>query len=699
METALPAPRVRYQPALDGIRALAVLMAIGYHAGVGWLRGGFIGPDLFFVLSGYLITALLLAEYDQTGRIGIRAFYARRARRLLPALFLLLLGVAAYSAFVAYPGDRGAIRADALASLFYVQNWHLVWTGVSYFTSFAAPSPLLHLWSLAIEEQFYLVWPVALLLLVRAARGRRWPLFVVMGTATALSVLLMALVYHPGVDPSRDYYGTDTRAFELLIGALLAVAFSRASANAAKIAPRLQAAGLVAAAFLVAIVWRTSDTSYWFYRGGFVAVAVAVAVVIASVVRVETGLLRTLLCARPLRATGRISYGLFLWHWPVLLWLDPDRTGLSGYPLLVLRLAVTFAFATASFVFVERPVRAHRAPFLRGRRVSVATAIAAATVIAAVSASVPGSSPALIAAALPGSRPLPALPGPTAPSTTPAQRAQIGAVDAHKPGLWEAGDLKIQFDGFPLANGVEFLPGLDQHDGRPHIVMVGDSVLFTLETHFDPGPTSRADYYQYGQIACGFLAGLVKDRNRSVPTLASCPLSQTRWRMLVDRRRPDLSFLFVGGLEVLDHVIGGRRYVVGTTAYDDRLRDALLRDVDLFSSRGGLVVFPTVPCYDPKDYGIAGAPGGRSDRTDPRRVAAVNAVLGDVARSRPKVVRVVDLGAFLCPGGRARDRIDGVTMRSDGVHFTPAGAQVVSRWLAPRLEALIPPGPVFATVK
>ena len=231
-----PAPRLRYEPALDGVRAFAVLAVIGYHADVHSLRGGFLGVDVFFVLSGYLITALLLAEHGDAGRIDVRAFYARRARRLFPALLLVLLGVAAYSGFVAFSGDRGAIRADALASLLYVQNWHLVWSGASYFTAFAAPSPLRHLWSLAIEEQFYLVWPLALIALLRVARSSRRVLGAAIVAAALASALLMSAMYHAGSDPSRVYYGTDTRAQELLVGALLAVLLSRSPRVPAAIA-------------------------------------------------------------------------------------------------------------------------------------------------------------------------------------------------------------------------------------------------------------------------------------------------------------------------------------------------------------------------------------------------------------------------------------------------------------------------------
>ena len=694
----LSAPRLRYEPALDGLRGVAVLAVIGYHAQVGFLRGGFLGVDVFFVLSGYLITSLLLVEYAETARVSVRSFYARRSRRLLPALFLLLLGIAAYSAFLAFPGDRGAIRADAFASLLYVQNWHLVWSGTSYFTAFAAPSPLRHLWSLAIEEQFYIVWPLALMLLLRLVKQRTWLLVGALSGVALSSAVLMSSLYHSSADPSRSYYGTDTRAHELLVGALLAVVLTRSPGLAARARAQIRVAGLVATVVVLWFLTHASDTSRSLYRGGFFGFAIATAVVVASVVDAEAGVVRRVLSWAPIRATGRISYGLYLWHWPVLLWLNPDRTGLDGSGLLALRVAVTFASATASYVVIERPVRAGVSPPWRGRRLTLTATFAVVVVVAAVSVSVPATTKSPVAAGLPPGFTLPSHPGPTSPTTTPVQRALLGLAARRNPRLWSPGDLEIQADGRPLADGAMFLPSLDRRDGRAHVVMVGDSVLLSLASYFDPGSASRADYYVYPQIACGFLPGVVRDRGRPIPTASSCSLSRTRWRLLVDRRRPDVSFLMVGATEVLNHSFNGRHYRVGTEAYHEVLREALTRDVDLFASRGGLVVLPTVPCFDPQNFGVAGAAGGRSDRTDPRRVAAVNTVIGEIARDRPDVVRIVDLAGFLCPDGRSRDHIRGVLMRDDGVHFTPDGARIVSRWLAPRLEALIPAGPVFASV-
>jgi hypothetical protein len=227
--------------------------------------------------------------------------------------------------------------------------------------------------------------------------------------------------------------------------------------------------------------------------------------------------------------------------------------------------------------------------------------------------------------------------------------------------------------------------------------MVGDSVLLTLTREFDPGPTAHADYYSYWQLGCSFMGGDMIDRGNSGPTPITCSLLVPRWRLLVERRRPDVSFLLVGAWDVLDHRLDGKLYKVGTPEWAARFREVLTSEVDLFSRYGGLVALPTVPCYDPPDYGVAGAAGGLTDRSDPRRWAAVDAVIRQVAKARPKVVRIVDLAGFLCPNGHPRDHINGVTMRTDGVHFTRGGARIVAHWLAPQLEALVPPGPVFAS--
>ena len=220
-------------PALNGLRAVAVIGVVAYHLQLGWASGGYLGVDLFFVLSGFLITTLLLEEWADAGRISLAAFWGRRARRLLPALFLVVAALGLYliaNAVWGGPGANGLVdltglRGDAISTLLYVNNWHSIFAHQSYFAQFSTPSPLQHTWSLAIEEQFYLVWPLVLLLLLRVARrGWRRAGMVLTVTLGVLSSVLMAVLFHPGADPTRVYFGTDTRLFDLMAGATIAFA-------------------------------------------------------------------------------------------------------------------------------------------------------------------------------------------------------------------------------------------------------------------------------------------------------------------------------------------------------------------------------------------------------------------------------------------------------------------------------------------
>jgi len=376
---------------------LAVLGVMAYHLGFGWASGGYLGVDLFFVLSGFLITSLLLEEWGASARIRLGAFWGRRARRLLPALFLVLIAVALYAVVngqFSSPTTGGAaidlegLRGDALATLLYVANWHAIFAHQSYFAQFSTPSPLQHTWSLAIEEQFYLVWPLVIVGLLKWS-PRRWR-SVGLGlcvTGALASATAMAVLYHPGGDPSRVYYGTDTRAFDLLAGA--AVAF--VVANRPQPGPRARAllhGAAIPALAILAVFWFTAGTAsgmpttamFW---GGFLGCAVLAAVVIADVRQFDRGALGAVLAVRPLGWIGTISYGLYLWHWPIYVYLNSTRTGLSGAALDIARVALTFAVAVASYYVVERPIRRRKLAGSTWRLLAPAAAVATVVVVIA----------------------------------------------------------------------------------------------------------------------------------------------------------------------------------------------------------------------------------------------------------------------------------------------------------------------------
>ena len=610
--------RLRYQPALDGLRAVAVAGVLLYHADVAWLPGGFLGVDVFFGLSGFLITTLLLEERASTGRIDLRSFWARRARRLLPALLLVLVAVAGYAAWVAAPEELRRIRGDGLAALLYVANWRMIAGGESYFEAFAAPSPLRHLWSLGIEEQWYLAWPIVLAGLLRWRRGPT--LAPVLLAAAAASAVLMAVLFE-AADPSRAYYGTDTRAQTLLVGS--ALAFVPLAGR--RLVPPAGVVGLAVVGVLFAV---TGDTDAWLYRGGFLLSATATAAVVAAAVA-PSGPVRRLLAVPPLPAVGRISYGLYMWHWPVYVWLTPGRTDLDGGALLALRLAVTAAASIASYLLLEQPVRAGRVR-LGWPAVPAAMAVVAGVVVAGT----------------------------------------VGAVAA---------------PSAPDAASRPVTPPALVDRGPARVLVVGDSVALTLSADVPASLVDgRAEVTSEAILGCG----VVRVPRHAGPLLhepaEDCHSWPTRWATAMERLRPDVAVLLIGAWEVFDVRLDGERVPFGAPAHTALVRQELDRALDVLSAGRTEVLVLTVPCYahfDDREFRDG------SERNDPARVAWVNDRLRESATGRDDV-RVVDLGGFLCPGGAFTRSLDGVQVRhDDGVHLAAEGLPVVWRWLLPEVLA------------
>jgi peptidoglycan/LPS O-acetylase OafA/YrhL len=345
-----------YLPGLDGIRAIAVLAVIAYHLNFGWAPGGLLGVQVFFVLSGYLITDLLVSEHRRTGGIGLARFWVRRARRLFPALFVMMFVVVA----VATLFDRGqlsALRSDTLPGIFYMSNWWFIFQHVSYFAKFGPPSPFGHLWSLAIEEQFYLLWPLVVLAGFRWVRTTRVRILITLGLAAA-SALEMAILYTPGGDPTRVYDGTDTRAFALLIGAALALVLPR-NRRFGPITPNarrmLNLVGGASLAGIFVMFWGTNQYQTFLYTGGMVLLSVLTALVIAITVHPGAGL-RRLLGVEPLRWIGERSYGIYLWHYPIIVLTTPLNAPANVWRGF-LQTTATFLIAALSWRYIEQPIR------------------------------------------------------------------------------------------------------------------------------------------------------------------------------------------------------------------------------------------------------------------------------------------------------------------------------------------------------
>ena len=670
LASSLPAPppdgpatgvHLSYVPALDGVRALAVLGVLAFHGGVSWLPGGFLGVDAFFVLSGFLITSLLLGEWRATGRIALGGFWARRARRLLPALFALVVAVVCLAPVVMPAGSYPGLRGDAISTLLYVANWHFVSAGATYFAQAAPPSPLTHTWSLAIEEQFYLLWPVVVLVVLTWTR-RLGPLLWVCAAGCVASCVEMALLFGGGASLTRLYYGTDTRAQSLLVGATLAVglamladrrdattdpsvAWSPWSPTSRRTRVALGVLGAVGTTGGAAAWVGVQGASAFLYEGGFLLVALSSAAVIASAVCLPEGVLSRVLGAHPLRALGRISYGVYLWHYPLFLWVDAGRTHLHGAALLGLRFLLTVAVSWASFVLLERPVR--RGRVLHGRRAWIA-APAGVALVAVV---------AVVTTLPPSTLPADAAPGPTAPAA-PHRAVRVLVI----------GDSTALTLGVALSEDAARY-GIAQRD----VAILGCGVVTGRRVRV----TGRVESISRPCSTSPLPAGTPQVKRVPTPFGVDVTVPDgERWsawyRHWVARDRPQVVVVLAGRWEVVTRLVGGRWTNIGHRAFAAAVARGLRRAVRIATARGAAAVLMTAPCYDAGEQ-----PDGQPWPTDAAaRVAAYDRIVRAVAVRSGRRTSVFPLGALVCPGGKFHRRLDGVTVRAaDGVHFSlTAGA-------------------------
>jgi peptidoglycan/LPS O-acetylase OafA/YrhL len=686
-------PGIGYVPALDGVRALAVIAVLAFHGGMPWASGGFLGVDAFFVLSGYLITRLLLAEWARTGRIALVSFWGRRARRLLPALVLMVAVVGVGARALLPPEEVRLLRGDGLAALFYVANWRMILRGGDYFAQTASPSPLEHTWSLGIEEQFYLAWPLLLTALlagtlaVAARRAALHRVILLCALGVAVSTALLATLYRPD-DPGRAYYGTDTRGASLLIGAGLAVLVARRWPDGAgpvqerllsRLA-RIVLGGFAALAVLgLAWAWTHADGGdSRLYRGGLALVAVAVAVLLAHVVLVPRGWSAWLLSLAPLVLIGRISYGIYLWHWPVFIAVNADRTGRQGADLFALRCLVTLGVAVPSYLLVERPIRAGK--LLRRRRAAVNSAGALAAV---------GTAAVLVVATT-------AVPSPRPNETSLAGPDRFGAANGID-GIDGTGQ-PVPMDGRRAETGPKpadgSTPGAAHHtkvaphprDGRePVIDVFGDSVAWSLVTYLPSHP--GLDIRDRTIMGCGVArTGPYRYFGQTYPAVTrDCREWPRLWRRAISLDDPDVAFILVGRWETMDRMFQGRWTSLGDPAFDTYLRSQLELAIAAAGAHGARVVLATEP-YNRRGEQLDGS---LYPEDQPHRVTAWNALLRDVAADHPDV-RVLDFGARVSPEGHFTWTAGGIQVRSDGVHLTPTGVhQWIAPWLLPQLQAAV----------
>jgi peptidoglycan/LPS O-acetylase OafA/YrhL len=640
----------RVVPGLDGVRAIAVLAVMLFHAGVQAVGGGLLGVDVFFVLSGYLVTSLLLSEHARTGTVRLREFWIRRAKRLLPALFVALAGVCAYARWVGTGLSPNVLRGDALSTLGYIANWHYITAGQNYFNRYAPPSPLLHTWSLAVEEQFYLVWPIVVLLVLRRF-GRR-ALGWTAGILAASSAAVCAALYLNGASVNRVYYGTDTRAQAIMVGAALAILMPMAkeAKRSGRSSRLIGALGVVGAAGLALCLHTVQGTGPFLYEGGFLLVGLSTAAVVAVTVERPQDLLSRALSWRPLRYTGRISYGLYLYHWPVFLLLTYPRTGLSHLPLLVLRFAVTFVVADLSYRFIETPIRTRQPLVLRWR---------------------------------PGRRPAPALVGLAAAgvpivlvmalfavTATPSATASASLPPSHQP---------------PVAYHTP--AGADAANPE-RAVLIGDSMALTL------GKGLRLDATDWG-ISINNVASvgcdLDPDSTVSVMGVVSkasqgCPQWRTSWARLVAQTDPDVVVVLLGRWESIDRLYDGAWTHIGEPTFDAHLQSELSQIITITSAHGARVAFLTLPYIAETTVQPNGSPW---DMNLPSRTDAYNSVVRAAVAEHPDEASVIDLNKMLDPGGHYVSSIAGVRVRdTDDEHLSTLGGEWLRPLLLPQLVGL-----------
>jgi len=689
-----PRPELGYQPALDGLRGLAVTAVLLYHGGVSWLGGGFLGVEAFFVLSGFLITALLIVEWRRSATIRLGAFWARRARRLLPALFCLVAVVGIYQTIAGPSKAVPGLEGDGISTLLYFANWHEIWAGSNYFATNGLVSPLQHTWSLAIEEQFYLVWPLALLGLFKLAGRRRPPgllaqrrtfavLFLLSLIGAIASAVEMDILYHGGTGLNRVYLGTDTRAQPLLIGAALAFAMAafrgQPHRNVRKREQVLQVArvllgvlGAVGAAVLLWAMYAAQGSSDWLFGFGFLGMDVAVAAVIAAAVVLPAAPVARILAVTPLRSVGVISYGLYLWHAPLFLWLDNSSTGLSGVRLLVARLGASFAVALVSFFLVEQPIRQRRLPRWLLRLLTPIGAVVAVMSLVLASTLAP-----------------------------PAGGAQKAPPQAHLPVNWQGtgptckvllNDKQQYVAAPPPADQLlaDEIKGLSTHDldfggslyqtfhtcPPKQVLMIGDSVAFTLGIGMLKGEERYGVKLSVAPLlGCGFnIEGKIGLPTGFVPNYEACRTEYQQW--LQDERavHADAVVVEMGWRDSFNWLFNGQVTHLGQPAFDAELltrMELLVKDL----GQGGVpILFITVPWSSPP----ALPNGSEPPEASAQRHALINAMFVSVARRNPGQVRVLSIDRWVSPGNHFDAYVDGEQCRlSDGLHFTAFCSQLV----------------------
>lgn len=681
---------MQYQPSLDGLRAISVIAVILYHAGVTGVHGGFLGVEVFFVISGYLITALLIDEHGRAGRVDLRRFWARRARRLLPALAAML---AAVSAWVVLGGDAAQVdelRGDLPWAIGYAANWGQIVGDVPYFQP-ADPPLLRHLWSLAVEEQWYVLWPLAFLAVVRLPRGAR---------ATALVAAAMAagalmwwvqrgapgpvsaggvLGWLDGADRVNvNYLSTVTRSLGLLLGAATAFVWRPWGGDEPRRARRrLDAAAATVLALLgvAFVVARVTDGAM--YPWGLTSVSLLSAVIVAIAVHPGAVRTRAVLGHRTLVAVGRRSYGLYLWHWPVFVLLDATT---GRWARIVPAMAIAVVLSEACYRWIELPIRERR--WTWGHRPELRTLTVAATAVAALALGVafvsadpydPAAGGDAVAFELAPISAAPTVATVTSPATTPtttpaaAPTATVGAAPATPA---------------TTTTSTTTTTTLPPAELPVDVAIVGDSQAHSLAINLPDGIESTFEIHDGSVDGCSIhdTGRVVSERRGFSNSFERCRGWHEEWAEAA--ADADVALVVIGAWDVFDIAAGDLTVPFASPAFDGLFTDNLLRGVDAMVTAGAHVGLLEVPCMRPQDVRGAGVPA-LPERGDDARIAHLNELLVAVADADPAdaIEFVEGPDAWCDDEAIATD----LAYRWDGVHVYRRGANLIYESIAPEL--------------
>lgn len=650
----LAATRGSRNGALDGLRGLAVIAVMAYHVVPDPFTGGWLGVDIFFVLSGFLICAMLLREHDRNSSIDYKRFLVRRARRLVPGLILMLLAILTAASIYETAARRKDVAIDVMSSFLQVSNWRLILANESYFAKVSVPSPIRHTWSLGVQEQFYFIFPLLLIFLF--ARARNWRTIIIVFTAIgALSFWRMLDLYVPGTDPSRVYFGTDTRLVELLVGVIGAIWLhqrTQRAANNPSPGPRgwgrsgeslIGWLGLISLGVIVYWMFTVNEFSPWLFQGGLLIIGAMTLLMIIAATSPLPNIMTKMLANKPLMVVGDQSYSLYIWHWPIivyLVWAMPDA---EEWKRQVAAVVLTIVISTLSHRLVERPIHQNglRA-YIKGF-----PKLGPALAVIAVAGVVVGSGLLYV-------------------TEGNADRKSI--------------TVRLPADGYYGLTREE----LPQDAVRKTVVVVGASTVLGLVERGELDKTPDLFSYSAASLGCTTYHRAEVVDDGSSPDTAECVKFRERWAEAITKRTDPVVVLFLHTRLFTDFVVDGEAVAPGSPEHDKVIEGILeeFRD-EAVASGASKVAIVNMACHDRPDFGKVPSITRSNDFEATKHL---NRVVDEWSEAND--VAVFDQYTLLCDGDEYFPSVNGVPLYDDGLHFSWESAPIIWQWMANEIRNL-----------